>query len=88
MTSDLLNNENLKVAIAQLCNGLQLYYYIKVDPKDQHNLKNFEGLKNRLGKVFNNKYVNAVPLCRCSTGADRSVNKHFWRVGSNVHMVG
>ena len=27
-------------------------------------------------------------LCRCSTGADWSVTKHFWRVGTNVYMVG
>ena len=33
-------------------------------------------------------FVSTIPLCRCSTGADRPVTMHFWRVGTNVYMVG
>ena len=30
----------------------------------------------------------ACLLYRCSTGDSLSVTKHFWRVGTNVYMVG
>ena len=36
-------------------------------------------------KILNSQVSN---LCRCTTGADRPVTMHFWRVGTNVYMVG
>ena len=39
--------------------------------------------KTRVHKMDHCGYV----LCRCSTGADRLVTIHFWRVGTNVYKV-
>ena len=35
-----------------------------------------------------NALLTITMLCRCSTGANRPVTVHFWRVGNNVYMVG
>ena len=47
------------------------------------------GLVPGSGNKRNNISLKTISnLCRCSTGADLSVTKHFSRVGNNVYIVG
>ena len=53
-------------------------------------IKLYEGIQNKIW-IFTKNVVTSFfvqALCRCSTGADRPVAMHFWRVGTNVYMVG